>query len=86
MYAPESADTLERVFLERRAFVRDLADSLRTRYVGEGEEGLRELLDEAAKSEELLRRATEMLRVFLRETVPVEKFAGADASWVKERL
>jgi hypothetical protein len=86
VYAPENAEALERVFDERRVFVRNLVYNLRARHAGAGQQGLLDLLDEAAQSEDLLRQATEMLRAYLKEKVPLEAFTGANARWVKKHL
>ena len=63
-----------------------LVTALRDRYALHGTQGLMELVEEADETERLLHQAKEMLRSYLKENVPVEKFAGADARWVDDYL
>ncbi len=51
-----------------------------------GEQGLIDPVDEAEGTDRLLGQATKMLRSYLKENVPLETFAGANARWVKRHL
>ncbi len=51
-----------------------------------GEQGLIDPVDEAEGTDRLLGQATKMLRSYLKENVPLETFAGANARWVQRHL
>jgi hypothetical protein len=85
LYAPTTADALASAFRARQELIDDLGGEVQRRYKRDGVRGLQSLVNEAEVTERLLNEAVEMLRTFIQDNVPLDRFTG-DAAWVRRHL